>query len=219
MVEISRVEALYNKLKGVKEPTEINQVHSLIHTRIAAGIEAGEEFSEQIHIAGQTWENVDAILTTIDEENDPNLTLDFAVDLILVPKGESETQENYNKWVRSNGLILLGSDDKNELIDEYLANGPKNNELHKALIEAMDTDMEPFTKEAESFTNPLGFTGLQSIYVCLGLENSNNPLTAELFNHALERSKDKNVREALALEITDPPYAYLADRFPIFNEG
>jgi|GEM_PF-6285385 len=214
MAEISRVETLYNKLKNVKEPSEINQVRSLIHTRIASGIEAGEEFSEQIHIAGQTWENVDAILTAIDEENDPNLTLNFAVDLILIPQGESATQENYHKWVRSNGLILLGSDDKNELIDEYLANGPKKNALHQALLNAMDTDMEPFTKDAGSFTNPLGFTGLQAIYVCLGLENSKNPLTTELFNHALKRSKDTIVRQALALEITDPPYAYLSERFP-----
>lgn len=136
----------------------------------------------------------------------------FATQLVLKPQSEDRNQESINKRMRIAGISLLAADENKGSLDRYLGGGSGHDRLVDILMDNFEQDLTMFDKP-ERFKNPTGFTTIQSIYLGLGLKDSQSDAGQRIYRLALARSTDPEIKKAVEVMATIPGYEYITDRF------
>jgi hypothetical protein len=208
-----KVDELADRLdKEVTNELDQKFVIALLDTRFAAALENGDEdvTNNIFPSVDEAWVKTNEFLKEISEK-DPDKAIKDAVALLLLPKSLDPQKESVNSWMRSTGLTLLGLTENVRSFDKYLGEGTHKDELFKILADNIGVDIENFDKP-EHFSNPLGFTVVQSVHNALGLKDAESVAAKRLYALAEPRRKDPDIIHATNIIKTFPGCKYLEDR-------
>jgi len=199
------------ELTKITDPILKSQVLSVLYTRISSGLELGELQKNDLPKPddfADTWEWTNEYLEDVATNQKEGIKLGLA--LIGIPHSADKLQEQTNQWMKTSGLMLLGFDQiKGELIG-FLENDPDSKKLSTLLKGLMDIDISDLTNSGD-FINPKGYSTVQAVFICLGLKDGKNIASQNLYESALKRASDPDIKSAYGFLI--PDCTYLKTRF------
>lgn len=201
-----KVNKTYDLLKPAQGSVR-DQILSLSLARIASAMEEEGGYG---NLGDQFWKGSESHMEEL-AEKDPEEALEFGIGLTLLRQGP-ENVERYKRWLRGNGLIMLGFPSIEPRMHQYLES-TEGKRLKEALINYMAFETSGMNKK-ETYHTPEAFSMM--IALSLGLGMGEEGMQEELRQFAQERCGDPEVKRVMdfyrQVEDTLPYYQALATR-------
>jgi hypothetical protein len=206
-----KVGQLIHSLIPITDQDVQKKVRGILWTRIAAGIEKKEKDWEKTGISGTgtAWAEADSALHDLAKEN-PEAAMSLALNMIL-KSSLNPGDETVDKWLAVSGLSILGFDEMASTLDTYLAKGYRRTALYQILAGNIQNDVSTFTNK-QDFSDPKGFTTVQSVYIGVGLKGAKSEFGQMIANLAVFRKTSPDVKVASNILIKEDGCDYLASR-------
>lgn len=208
----TQVKSLFDKLKDTEKKFDRTTILSLLYSRIASGLENSEAQPREVGVSdpSEIWSKSTAELEKLNKL-DPNKCFLIGVDLILLSESADPNKEKINKWIRTNGLIVLAFEGNEVRLADYFLKGEKSFDLVSVLKHILSQDISDL-KEIKDLSDPRGFSTVQGVYVGLGLGRTSEAVSEEIFNMARKRRTDEDFVRIARIIKTFADCAYLSKR-------
>lgn len=203
-----------NRFLSITDSSLKSEILATLWTRISGGLELGENQPAELGMKNPSdaWNKASEYLISL-ADKDPGEAFKLGITLVGIPKNSDSQKESVNKWMRTNGLLLLGLDQMRVLLLNYFDSNSDSEKLADMLRNCMETDISDLTSSHDFDGNPTGYSTVQSVYICLGLGDKGGDVSSDLYKQSLKRASDPDIKMAYGVLSSFPDCAYLKDRF------
>ena len=194
----ARFKELFDQFSKVEDPVERSRISYFLLGRVAAGMENREQGSERIGSSiGSVWLEASERFKQVLKEN-PDEAFDMALKLATLPVSANSKVEDINKWIRSDGPIMLSDVGLRDKLVDFLADGEKSKDFVDRLSGYISYDFSKIVNKKDAFEDPNSFLSLATIYLGMKLKDAKLEGNAKvLFENSENKLKDIKVREVI----------------------
>lgn len=213
-----KLEELFNEFSKVVDPVERSRISYFLLSRVAAGMENREEGSERMGPSiGKVWLDASERFKWVLEEN-PDEAFDMALQLATLPVSPNPKVEDINKWIRSDGPIMLSGVELRDRLVSFLSNGERSEELVDKLSGYIAYDLSRILSKEDAFEDPNSFLSLATIYLGMKLKDFGLEGNAKvLFENSENKLKDTKVREVIGYYYEFEDTKWIAEELKSFE--